>query len=247
MSAHLTLRPLESLTEPHRVYQMTILEMEDTGEGTPQGVVLALVGPDPESPSSRDADFRHLRMYNLSSLMSLARWSVSQKGARPLDLHRPSNWQAQHQSPSRRHRPQGSLARSIKSLMDPTPQQPEHPTSYQSLLTSPSGSGPSLAHGPPTDGRISPVRHESSDSWDIVDDLPLRWATDYVPLASPGSRLSNTSALFYATWYDQHRRSTGGQFLAIATKNSILLYESPRGERAYRFVKVIRSPWLMSR
>ncbi|RXW25804.1 hypothetical protein EST38_g31 [Candolleomyces aberdarensis] len=224
-------QPNEALSYPiwkgEAVYQMTILEMEDTGEGTPQGVVLALVGPDPESPSSRDTDFRHLRMYNLSSLTSLARWAVSQKGARPLDLHRPSNWQAQHQSPPRRHRPQGSLARSIKSFIDPTPQQPEHPTSYQSLLTSPSGSGPSFAHGPPGNGRISPVRHDSSDStWDIVDDLPLR----------------NTSALFYATWYDRNRRSTGGQLLAIATKYSILLYESPKGERAYRFVKDFYAP-----
>ncbi|KAJ2934537.1 hypothetical protein H1R20_g2572, partial [Candolleomyces eurysporus] len=224
-------QPNEALSYPiwkgEAVYQMTILEMEDTGEGTPQGVVLALVGPDPESPSSRDPDFRHLRMYNLSSLTSLARWAVSQKGARPLDLHRPSNWQAQHQSPPRRHRPQGSLARSIKSFIDPTHQQPEHPTSYQSLLTSPSGSGPSFAHGPPGNGRISPVRHDSSDStWDIVDDLPLR----------------NNSALFYATWYDRNRRSTGGQLLAIATKYSILLYESPKGERAYRFVKDFYAP-----
>jgi hypothetical protein len=30
----------------------------------------------------------------------------------------------------------------------------------------------------------------------------------------------------------------GGQLLAVATKNNILLYETPKGERAFRFVKV---------
>lgn len=75
-------------------------------------------------------------------------------------------------------------------------------------------------------------------SWDVVDDLPLRWATDFVPLASPGSRLIGASVIGYATWSDENRRGTGGQLLAIATKNNILLYETPKGERAYRFVKV---------
>lgn len=237
------------------VYQMTILELEETGEGTQQGVVLMLVGPDAESPGShRDSDFRIIRMYNLSSLTSLARWAVSQKGARPLDLHRPSNWQAQqHLTPTKRHRAQGSIARSIKSLINEhatvgAPSHNEHAaTSYHSLLTSPSGtqSAPTLADGAPSgSGRApSPMRHDSGEStWDVVDELPLRWATDFVPLASPGSRLSSTSVLFYATWSDRKHRSTGGQLLAIATKNSILLYESPKGERAYRFVKDFYTP-----
>lgn len=60
------------------VYQMSMLEVEDIGEGTPQGVVLALVGPD--TCGSRDQEAtRTLRMYNLSSLISLAKWAVSQK------------------------------------------------------------------------------------------------------------------------------------------------------------------------
>lgn len=59
---------------------MTLLEVENIGEGTPQGVVLVLVGPDPDSSGAREADsLRSLRMYNLASLTSLARWAVSQK------------------------------------------------------------------------------------------------------------------------------------------------------------------------
>lgn len=221
---------------------MTILELEETSDGTPQGVVLMLVGPEPDSPGgSRDSDFRVLRMYNLSSLTSLARWAVSQKGARPLDMHRPSNWQVQQTPVKRHHRPTGSIARSIKSLIDAPAQQPlnEHPTPYGSLLTSPSGSGPSLSVTPTAERGPGPVRADSNEStWDVVEDLPLRWATDFVPLASPGSRLSSTSVFSYATWSDPNRRSAAAQLLAIATKNSILLYESPRGERAYRFLKV---------
>jgi len=61
---------------------MTILETESTAEGTPSGIVLALVGPelgyakDGESP-------RNLRMYNLASLVSLAKWAISTK----VDMH----------------------------------------------------------------------------------------------------------------------------------------------------------------
>ena len=69
-----------------------------------------------------------------------------------------------------------------------------------------------------------------------MDDQSIRWATDYVPLAPSGSRLAGTSVLLFATWSDEERH--GGKLLAIATKSNILLYETPKGERAYRFVKV---------
>lgn len=60
------------------VHQMTILESESTGEGTPQGVVLALVSS--EADSSRDQEHhRMLRMYNLASLVSLAKWTITQR------------------------------------------------------------------------------------------------------------------------------------------------------------------------
>ncbi|TFY78248.1 hypothetical protein EWM64_g5767 [Hericium alpestre] len=60
------------------VLQLSIVEVEDIGEGTPQGVVLALVGS--ESEHSKEPDgLRSLRMYNLASLISLAKWAISQK------------------------------------------------------------------------------------------------------------------------------------------------------------------------
>ena len=59
---------------------MTILEYEDHGTGIPQGVVLAIVGPSHESPTSRDPEqLRAARMYSLSSLINLAKWTVAQK------------------------------------------------------------------------------------------------------------------------------------------------------------------------
>lgn len=58
------------------MYQLTILEVEDTGESTPQGVLLALVGPEPEHDQE---PVRTLRMYNLASIISLAKWAISQK------------------------------------------------------------------------------------------------------------------------------------------------------------------------
>ena len=73
----------------------------------------------------------------------------------------------------------------------------------------------------------------------MVEDLPLRWATDFVPLAVPGSRLVGMSVVGFATWSDENRKGkAGGQLLAITTKSNIFLYETPKGERAYRFVKV---------
>jgi hypothetical protein len=85
---------------------------------------------------------------------------------------------------------------------------------------------------------------DSDGGWDIVDDLPLRWAADYVSLATAGSRLANVSVLKYVLWQDdtQHRN---GALLAVATKSSVLLYESPRGERAFRFLKVIEKAMLL--
>ncbi|KAF5387603.1 hypothetical protein D9615_000730 [Tricholomella constricta] len=229
------------------VFQMSLLEVENTGEGIPQGIILALVGPEPGSPSVKDVEsMRSLRMYNLASITSLAKWTVAQKGARPLDLHRPSNWQVQ-QSPSKRTRPQSSsIARSLKSFMDHPPgghhsQEPSG-TSYINML-SPSPSLASTNRDILTPVRLSPVRKSSDDSsWDVVDDLPLRWATDYVPLATNGSRLLNSSVISYALWNNEHHKGKGGRLLAIASKNNILLYETPKGERAFHFVKDFYTP-----
>ena len=76
------------------------------------------------------------------------------------------------------------------------------------------------------------------EAWDFVEDLPLRWASDYVSLSISGSRLSNTSTLFYDIWSDTTSSGRKGALLAVATKSAILLYETPKGERVFQFVKV---------
>ncbi|KAG6808595.1 hypothetical protein H0H92_003606 [Tricholoma furcatifolium] len=216
-----------SIWSGESVVQMSLLEVEPTADGV-QGVVLALVG-------SEDADSnRSLRMYNLASLISLAKWAIAQKG-RPLDLRRPSNWQVQ-QSPSKRPRPQSTIARGIKSLMIEPPVTHDPSASFLSIDTLPS---PDSAVPISERQKLSPKRRDTADStWDLVEDLPLRWATDFVPLATNGSRLLNSSVISYALWKDETRQGRGGRLLAIATKNNILLYETPKGERAFRFVKV---------
>lgn len=72
----------------------------------------------------------------------------------------------------------------------------------------------------------------------MVNELPLRWATNYTPLASAGSRLQNNTVLLYDIWKNEGQRGPGGVLLAVATKSAILLYEAPKGERAFRFTKV---------
>lgn len=142
-------------------------------------------------------------------------------------------------TPSKRHKAHGSIARNLKALSTGNPPL-EPPSSYQAFLSPTGASGPTLARGVSAASERSSMGRSISDesAWDVVDDLPLRWATDFVPLASPGSRLVGASVLGYATWSDENRKGTGGQLLAITTKNNILLYETPKGERAYRFVKV---------
>jgi hypothetical protein len=56
---------------------MTILEMENTGDSIPQGVLLVTVGSEPEGNGTEP--HRTLRMYNLASLISLAKWTVANK------------------------------------------------------------------------------------------------------------------------------------------------------------------------
>lgn len=165
------------------------------------------------------------------------------QGAQPLDLHWPSNWQAQ--SPTRRHKPRDAIARGLETLIGAslTPPSDHSSSSYASFLSPSAVPGSSvnvhsMSTNAPIPGRLSSNRRATTDSWDVVEDLPLRWATDFVPLATSGSRLNNTFILSYALWSDEQRKGRGGRLLAVATKNNILLYETPRGERAFRFVKV---------
>ena len=241
---------------------MNILESESTGEGTPQGVVLALVGPENGSPKDQES-VRSLRMYNLASLVSLAKYAVVQKasltsvifrtiryvstcshlqpGSRPLDLRHPTSGKpTQQTSTPRKHRKGQSLAKGFKSLMVDAPPS-GHNAIYQAARAEAYVQLPSAVDSPSSSSlalRESPV-HDSLDSaWDMVEDLPLRWATDFVPLATTGSRLINTSVLSYALHRDENSRSRGGAFLAVVVKCNIFLYETPKGERAFRFVKV---------
>ncbi|KAJ7034134.1 hypothetical protein C8F04DRAFT_1102359 [Mycena alexandri] len=222
------------------VFQMSILELENAS-----GVVLMLVGPEPESPLAESA--RTVRMYNLASLLSLAKWAVANKGAHPLNL---GTFTAQQTTP-KKHRPTSSIARGLKSLVptqssssssNSNPNLGAHEPSYPSLLSPQS----SLAVGSIPVRTPPPPHRANSDesSWEVIDDLPLRWSRDFVPLAAAGSRLVNTSVLMFALWTREEGARTGspGQFLAVGTKGMILLYETPVGERAFRFVKEFYTP-----
>ncbi|KAI0248727.1 hypothetical protein BJV78DRAFT_1284612 [Lactifluus subvellereus] len=194
------------------VFQMSLLEVEEIGESTPQGVVLFLIGSDPESAKEQEST-RVLRMYNLASLISLAKWTISQKAFWP-------------------------PGKGPEITRDRIPPEPEPPSPYRANRQDSSGS-----MSRKTETNLSPPDRTSSfePGWDFVDELPLRWATDYVPLAVPGSRLMNASVLTYALWRndDQPR---GSALLAVAIKSAILLYESPKRERAFRFVKEFYTP-----
>ncbi|TCD63481.1 hypothetical protein EIP91_005363 [Steccherinum ochraceum] len=220
------------------VFQMNILESESNGEGTPQGVVLALVGPD--SPREQEG-VRTLRMYNLASLVSLAKYSVVQRpGSRPLDLRHPTSGKPTQTTP-RRHRKGPSLAKGLKNLMTESPPPSGSTNAIYQVRSEAYVQLPSaveISNNSSVVFNTSPVNDPTTSldsTWDMVDDLPLRWATDYVPLAGTGSRLTNTSVLAYALYRDENQRSRGGAFLAVAVKSNIFLYETPKGERAFRF------------
>lgn len=228
------------------VHQMTILESESTGEGTPQGVVLVLVST--EDTSSRESEsMRVLRMYNLGSLISLAKYYATQKGARPLDLRSSGKGAQSSGKKHHHHRPPSSITKGLKNLVldngiaqpqTPSSRHPEPQASYSSITDS--WSSPGRSKGKAVE---APLRTDSVDSeWDIVNELPLRWATNYTPLASSGSRLQNCSVVLYDVWRNEGQRGPGGVLLAIGTKSSILLYEAPKGERAFRFTKEFYTP-----
>ncbi|PCH40941.1 hypothetical protein WOLCODRAFT_99593 [Wolfiporia cocos MD-104 SS10] len=226
------------------VYQMSVLEAESTGQGTPQGVVLALVGPTADSATKEQEGMRTLRMYNLASLVSLGKWAIAQKGHRPLNLRAP--FAAGKHQQNKKHGKQGSLTKGLKSLVIDAPiAQPQSPSDS---LSEPQASYSALAEQPMYTKPLPPRPSERSDSvgsqssWDVVDDLPLLWAAHYAPLASAGSRLHNTSVLFYELYQNETQRARGGALLAVATKSNILLYEAPKGERAFHLVKEFYTP-----
>ena len=149
-------------------------------------------------------------------------------------MRRPKDWNPQSTT-SKKHKHHSSIARGFRGFIVEQPVNPSEPSaSYQNI-------GPPQL--PQKSKSFTPLRRGGSNatldtSWDMVDALPLRWATNYVPLASNGSRLSNTSVLFFELKRDENAGYRGPATLAVATKNSILLYETSKGERAFRFTKV---------
>jgi hypothetical protein len=151
----------------------------------------------------------------------------------------PKGWS--HQQTTRKlHRPNAhTIAKNLRSII---------PDSPSTRPISPPGSIASTNTKTSCVVPESPPKHqdslESSDSWDVIDDLPLRWATDYVNLATAGSKLSQSQVIFYELWKNDAPGSRGTCMLAIATKTSILLYETLKGERSFKYVKVTISSFL---
>lgn len=267
---------------PFSVYQLTLLEVDYNGTDTPTGVVLALVGScrEDESTSKDVESSKSLRMYSLSSIISLAKWAGSNKVAlappfcretaemtpnlayfqyvQPLRLRGSTPGNPHRGSVRKGYRePRLGITKGLKSLSIDNQayalSQPFSPFRNDCLSPIPSSPGVSPSTSSVNSvfvddlrgsrASLNPTRSmDSVDStWDVVEDLPLRWALDYVSLAISGSRLANTSVLFYDIWADSANNGRKGALLAVATKSTILLYETPRGERAFRFVKVSRS------
>ncbi|KAH7343385.1 hypothetical protein B0J17DRAFT_642193 [Rhizoctonia solani] len=239
------------------VWQMALLESQDSLSATPQGTVLVLVGAE-ASETAMDRKgaepVRTIRMYNLASLTSLVKWSVTGKDAHPLDLRTPANMNTAR--PQKKHKPtSSSMFNSFKAMFIDSSQQshiqPYDPSAAASP-GSPARQNSSLAPPPRQDtrsvspSRPTPTRSILSDTpgeWDIVEDLPLRWATDYVSLSRPGSKLAGLSVMFFELWKDL----SGGPgaertYLAVATRQCIFLYESIPAERAFRAVKEFYTP-----
>ncbi|KAJ1309059.1 hypothetical protein OPQ81_004738 [Rhizoctonia solani] len=238
------------------VWQMALLESQDLGGSNPQGTVLVLVGAEAnETAVDRKGTepVRTIRMYNLASLTSLVKWSVTGKDAHPLDLRRPVNTNPV-KSP-RKHKPSSSsVFNSFKALFADSHQsshiQPYDPSAAASpgapALQTSNLAPPRQDTRSASPSRPVPTRSFLSDTpgeWDIIEDLPLRWATDYVSLSRPGSKLAGLSVMFFELWKD----SSGGpgaerSYLAVATRQCIFLYESSPGERAFRAVKEFYTP-----
>ncbi|KAG9104722.1 hypothetical protein FRC06_011616 [Ceratobasidium sp. 370] len=261
-----TARALEE-AKPHDVWtgegvwQLALLETQDMGGPSPQGTVLALVGAEVnDNTIDRKGvePVRTIRMYNLASLTSLVKWCVTKKDAHPVDLRRPvgSN-PAQPSATLKKHRPaSSSVFSNFKALFVDPQAQPSHIQPYDlstvSTPITPTAQVPRLAPPASHPRSVSPSARPSlsaappSDTpgdWDIIDDLPLRWATDYVSLSRPGTKLAGLSVLFFELWRDLSGAPGGERtYLAVVTRQCIFLYESAPGERAFRIVKEFYTP-----
>ncbi|CAE6486777.1 unnamed protein product [Rhizoctonia solani] len=100
------------------VWQMALLESQDSPSSSPQGTVLVLVGAEAsETAMDRKGTepVRTIRMYNLASLTSLVKWSVTGKDAHPLDLRAPANTNTARNQ--KKHKPtSSSMFNSFKAI-----------------------------------------------------------------------------------------------------------------------------------
>lgn len=74
----------------------------------------------------------------------------------------------------------------------------------------------------------------------------MRWATDFVPLAPAALRHPSIDVTRFELYRSNGSYGSLGPILAVALKSSILIFEAPKGERAFRFVKVYQ-PYLLTR
>ncbi|KAG6910814.1 hypothetical protein DXG01_007703 [Tephrocybe rancida] len=184
------------------VLQLSFLEGGGgNGGGASHDAVLALVGPAADSPGTKATGSRSIRIYNLESLASLARWAITRKVSTTFGACHPDE-------------PSG--------------------TSYDLLLSPKSVASRKLTLIPEHKHHPPDVNRRSSE-WDMVDETSqLQWVKDFVPLTT---RLLGLSVISYALWTGEVHGGRGC-LLAVATKNSIFLYESLITRRKFQFVKV---------
>jgi len=141
-------------------------------------------------------------------------------------------------SSAKKHWNQASISNIARGLKSPE----QHPVSFQNMLGSTVQTSLLDRHtNTMSSNQQSPTSSRQSTDYsgcNVVDDLPLLWAADFVPLATPNSRLAGTPVISYAIWTEENRLGRRGQLLAVVIKCNILLYEVPKGERVFRFVKV---------
>ncbi|KAG9014947.1 hypothetical protein FRB94_007019 [Tulasnella sp. JGI-2019a] len=240
------------------VHQLDLLEDSPDEQGNPCGVVLALVGR-----SDDESKDRSVRLYNLSSLANLAKWYTTRKDHAPLDLAGVTLARSMAKSRLKKAGKPPGLNKGLRSLvvdeLSVSAVAPRTPTdSIKSPLDSPispyklpenppylASPAPSAASllpttPPPASTLTSPsMASLRSSSWDIVEDLPMRWATDFVLLYNANSK-PHASATSYELWRPTDGK--GSMKLVVATRSNILLFETPLNERAFKFVKEFYTP-----
>jgi hypothetical protein len=147
-----------------------------------------------------------------------------------VDLGRPAGWSSRNSIP-KGHKSTNSITRGLLSLIEgPTSPSRDKDTGHRSLPAAPrSTSSLSLSR---------PLSIPSEAGWDLVNDAPLRWATDYIPLAPGKSRAANSDVTCFELLSSKDHNGQSSMVLAVASRSNILIYEALRSERAFRCVQV---------